>query len=110
MPGLTRTRSGIVLASWLGSFGTHRIVKQHSCVGSKGGAAAKQVDGYGKALRLTTEFRFFGCGDIIEICAGRSYSTFGACQTFKSLIATSTQKNAPSRRGTDEPHARFKLN
>ena len=95
---------GIVLASWLGSFGTHRIVRQHSCVGSKGGAAPKQVDDYGKAPRLTTAFHFFGCGVNIEICVGRSCSTFGVCQTFKSLIATSMQQNAPSRRGTDEPH------
>jgi hypothetical protein len=75
-----------------------------------GGAAANQVDRYGKALRLTIAFRFFGCGANIEIRVGRSCSTFGACQTFKSLIATSMQQNAPSRRGTDEPHARLKLN
>jgi hypothetical protein len=106
-PGRIRMQCGIVLASWLGSFGTHRIVREHSCVGSKGGAAAKQADGYGKALRLTTAFRFFGYGANIEICIGRSCSTFGGCQTFKSLIATSMQQNAPSRRGTDEPHVKL---
>jgi hypothetical protein len=93
-----------------GNSGTHRTARQHSYVAFKGGAAVKQADGYGKALRLTTAFRFFVCGANIEIWVGRSCSTFGACQTFKSLIATSTQQNVPTKRGTDEPHRHLKLN
>jgi hypothetical protein len=110
MPGQTRTRYGIVPASLPGSSGTQRTVRQPPCGASKAGAAAKQADGYGRMLRSITVFRFFGCGANIENCVGRSCSTFGACQTFKSLIATPTLQNAPSRRGTDEPHARLKLN
>jgi len=83
-----------------------RVARPPSCDACKRGAAAKLADGYGRALKLTTAFRFFGCGANIEICLGRSCSTFGACQTFKSLIATSMQQNAPSKRGIDELHAR----
>jgi hypothetical protein len=86
------------------------MARPHCYAGFNGGAAAKQADGYGKALRLTIAFRFFGCGANIEIRAGRNCSTFGDYQTCRSLIATSTQQNAQSRRGTDEPHARLKLN
>src|SRR5215831_13194648 len=52
-PDRIRMQFGIVLAPWLGSFGTHRTARLHSCVGSKGGAAARQVDGYGKALKAS---------------------------------------------------------
>src|ERR1700756_3648352 len=109
-PDQTRMRSGIVCALRPGNSGMRQIARQHSCVAFKDGAAAKQVEGYGKTLRLTIAFHFFVFGANIEICVGRSCSTFGACQTFKPSIATSTRQNAPSRRETDERHACSKLN
>ena len=95
-------QSGIVLASSPGSSGTRQIARQNFCVASKEGAAAKEADGYGKALRLTIAFRFFGCGANIKIRVGRSCSTFGDYQTCRSLIATSAQvrDRRAARKGT----------
>jgi hypothetical protein len=75
--------------------------RQDSCVASKGGAVVKPENGYGRMLRLTTAFRFFEFGANIGICRGRSYSIFGACQTFRSSIATFILRKAPMRRPTE---------
>ena len=73
-------------------------------------AALKRADPYGRALKLITEFRYFECGTNTETLRGRGYSIFGACPTFSSSIVTSTQRNAPSRRGIVVPHAPLDLN
>jgi hypothetical protein len=109
-PVQTRTRYGTVPALLPGNSGMHRIVRQESSVASKGGAVAKPAHDYGRAPRLTTAFRCFECGPNIGRRRGRSYSIFGACQTFRSSIVTFTPQNAPSRRGTVVPHAFLKLN
>ncbi len=62
-----------------------------------------QADGSGRMLRWITDSHCFECGVNTGICRGRNCSIFGACLTFRSLIATSTSQNAPSRRGTTSP-------
>jgi hypothetical protein len=81
-----------------------------SCCAYKRGDALKRADAYGRALKSITEFRYFECGTNTETLRGRSCSIFGACLTFSSSIVTSTQQNAPSRRGIVVPHAPLDLN
>lgn len=83
MPDQTRMRSGIVPASSLGSFGTRRTARQHSCVGCKAGAAAKQANGCGRMPRWTTGSRCFQSGGTIAMKDGRNCFAIGGYQTFR---------------------------
>ena len=81
-----------------------RAARPPSCGVCKRAAAANPADGCGKALRLTTAFRYFECGASTASRPGRGCLVTGACRTFRSSAAMSIPRNAPQRPGTDERH------
>jgi hypothetical protein len=81
--GLTKMQSGTVPALSHGSSGMRQVVRPGSCAACKRVAAAKPADVFGRAPRLITASRYFGCGTSAETIRGRSCSTIGACRTFR---------------------------
>jgi hypothetical protein len=82
-PVPTRMRSGTALAWSHGNSGMRRVARPGSCGVCKHDVAAKPADGCGRAPRLTTASRRFGCGANTGTRRGRSCSIIGACQTFR---------------------------
>ena len=82
-PEPTRMRSGTAHAWSHGNSGMRRAVRPGFCAAYKRVAAAKLADVFGGAPRLTTAFRYFGCGTNFGMLRGRSCSGIGAYQTFR---------------------------
>ena len=98
MPAQMRAQPGTRVASRRGGCGRRQARMTGCCENCNYDDVRRPDADFGRLPRSTTPCRCFASGESNATSHGRRCSAIGAYQTFKSSIATCTQRNAPSRR------------